>query len=240
MVTGGGSGIGRAVAVALAREGMDVLVVGRRREAVAATTALTEGIRSLAADVASPAEVDNVIREAAELHGRIDLLVNNAAILRPGMLADFDVDSARAMWETNVLAPTMLAKAALPYLAAARGSIVNVSSTFGAKPAPGVSQYGASKAAVEQLTRSWALELADQGVRVNAIAPGPTESEGLARSGMSDAEIDEVKETERQRVPLRRRGLPEDIAHWVVAMADPAAGWTTGVVLPVDGGYLLA
>jgi NAD(P)-dependent dehydrogenase (short-subunit alcohol dehydrogenase family) len=133
----------------------------------------------------------------------------------------------------------LLTQAALPHLTASKGAIVNVSSTFGAKPAPGMSQYGASKAALDQLTRSWALELADRGIRVNAVSPGPTETGALQRSGRSPAQIEEIKARERQRIPLGRRGEPEDVAYWVVALADPAANWMTGQIIGIDGGYLL-
>lgn len=168
---------------------MDVLVVGRRAVAIAATAALRSGIRSLTADVAHAEDIPRMVEAAASEHGRIDLLVNNAAVLRAATLEDTELQQAREMWATNVLAPTLLAKAALPYLVVSRGSIINVSSTFGGKPAPGVGQYEATKAA---------LELADRGVRVNAVAPGPTESEGLERSVMSEGDIERVKAAERE------------------------------------------
>jgi NAD(P)-dependent dehydrogenase (short-subunit alcohol dehydrogenase family) len=120
------------------------------------------------------------------------------------------------------------------------GTIINVSSSFGHKPAPGVSQYGATKAALEHLTRSWALELAERGVRVNAIAPGPTESEALERSGGTAVEIEQIKDRERGQIPLGRRGEPADVSHWILALADPAAAWVTGQVIDVDGGFGLA
>src|SRR5882757_11037 len=239
LVTGGGSGIGRASAVALAASGMDVLVIGRRQQALQDTADLHPGIRYLVGDITEAEDIAAAVRVAATTHDRIDVVVNNAGIINPAPLEKIEEDAALAVWRTNVLAPTLLAKAALPYLVRTRGVIINVSSTFGGKPAPGASQYGASKAALEQLTRSWAVELADRGVRVNAVAPGPTESEALRGAGLSPEVIERAKAEERSRIPLGRRGEPEDVARWVVAFADPAAGWVTGQVLGVDGGYRL-
>lgn len=240
LVTGGGSGIGRAVAVALARRGMNVLITGRRADALNATAELVSGITPFPADVTGQADIQRTAQAAVAIRGRLDLLVNNAAILGPAPLGEIDPSVARQVWETNVLGPVLLAQAALPHLAASKGAIVNVSSTFGAKPAPGVSQYGASKAALDHLTRSWALELAARGIRVNAVAPGPTETEALHRSGRTPEQVEQIKAEERQRIPLGRRGEPDDVAYWVVALADPAANWITGQVIGIDGGYLIA
>lgn len=240
LVTGGGSGIGRAIAAALAERGMDVLVTGRREHALRHTAALGSGVRHHAADVTRPVDVTAAVRAATERHGRLDLLVNNAAVGRPASLADLDADDIRLQWETNVVGPMLLAREALPYLTEHGGAIVNVSSTFGAKPAPRIAVYGATKAALESLTRSWALELAPLGVRVNAVAPGPTESDALTNMGLSDTEAEQVRARERSTIPLGRRGEPEEVAYWVTALADNRSGWVTGQVIGVDGGYQLA
>jgi NAD(P)-dependent dehydrogenase (short-subunit alcohol dehydrogenase family) len=239
VITGGGSGIGRAVAIALARRGMDVLVIGRRAEAVRDTAQLAPGIRHLTADVTDPQDGQRIIQAAVAFSGRLDLLVNNAGVLGAVPLGHIEPAMARRVWETNVLGPVLVTQAALPYLAACQGAIINVSSTFGSRPAPGASQYGASKAALDQLTRSWALELARQRIRVNSIAPGPTESEALDRLGLPSTQIAEIKAGERSRIPLGRLGKPEDVAYWVAALADPAAAWVTGQVIGIDGGYSL-
>ncbi|HWA50750.1 MAG TPA: SDR family oxidoreductase, partial [Dongiaceae bacterium] len=137
--------------------------------------------------------------------------------------------------------PSLLSAAALPYLAASKGAIVNVSSTFGHKAAAGLSHYAASKAALDHLTRCWALELAPQGIRVNAVAAGPTESGALTgMMGLSPEQAEAVKEREREQIPLQRRGNPEEVARWIVALADPASEWVTGQVIAVDGGLALA
>jgi NAD(P)-dependent dehydrogenase (short-subunit alcohol dehydrogenase family) len=141
----------------------------------------------------------------------------------------------------NVVGPSLLAAAALPHLQNTRGTIINVSSTFGHKPGALLSHYAASKAALEHLTRCWALELAPVGIRVNAVAAGPTESGALTgMMGLSPEQAASLKEQERAQIPLGRRGIPDDIANWIVRLADPEAGWTTGQVIAVDGGLGLS
>lgn len=240
LVTGGGSGIGRASALAFAGEGARVVVVGRRPEALAETADRHEHITALAADIADPEQAPAVVAETVARFGALDCLVNNAAVLRPaGSLRTLDLEGIRLQLSTNVIGPTLLASAALPHLEARQGTIVNVSSTYGHRPAPGgPSFYAASKAALESLTRSWALELAP-GVRVNAVAPGPTETEALTRSGLDPAQVEAITEHERTILPTGRRGAPDEVARWILHVADPAASWMTGQVVAIDGGLSL-
>jgi Short-chain dehydrogenases of various substrate specificities len=239
IVTGAGSGIGRATALAFARAGAHVLAVGRRAEALRRTAAEHPGIAVLPADITADGAAQAVVDAAAGRWGHVDVLVNNAGATAVMPLADTDARRVAGLFALNVIAPMLLAQAALPYLRARRGAIVNVSSTFGHRPLPGGAPYAASKAALEQLTRSWALELAPDGVRVNALAPGPTESEALTAAGLPDAVVEQIKAEETARVPLGRRGTPEEVAAWIVHLADPAATWITGQVVTVDGGLEL-
>jgi NAD(P)-dependent dehydrogenase (short-subunit alcohol dehydrogenase family) len=225
LVTGAGTGIGRAVALGLADLGAEVLVTGRRLEPLQAAAAERPSIHPSAGDVTDPEDARRMVDDAVGLFGHLDVLINNAGVVGPTPLGGTDPEEARRTWATNVLGPTFLADAAVEHLGNTEGAIVNVSSTFGRKPAPGVSQYGASKAALEHLTRSWALELAPKRIRVNAVAPGPTESEALLRSGRDAEEIEAIKASERAAIPLGRRGEPEDVAAWIIAFADPASDW---------------
>ena len=240
IITGAGSGIGRASARAFASAGASVLAVGRRAEKLAETAADAGSIVPFVADVRGEEAAEAVVGEAARLWGRVDVLVNNAGVFSSLPLAEVTAPALRDVVDTNVTAPSLLAAAALSSLREHRGTIVNVSSTFGHRPAPGFSHYGASKAAIEHLTRSWAAELAAHGIRVNAVAPGPTESEALVAAGLPEADIVEIKRAEAARIPLGRRGDPAEVAQWIVHLADPAASWVTGQVIAIDGGLAVA
>ncbi|GGL19539.1 ketoreductase [Sphaerisporangium melleum] len=239
VVTGAGSGIGRATALAFAAAGAHVLAVGRRAEPLRQTAGFHPRVAALSADITADGAAQQVAEEAIRRWGRLDVLINNAGAVAMMPLAETDATRLNDMLALNVTAPSLLARATLPHLRAARGSIVNISSTYGHRPLPGAAHYAATKAAIEQLTRSWALELAADGVRVNAVAPGPTESEALAAAGLSEAEVERVKQEEAAGIPLGRRGTPEEVAAWIVRLADPAATWITGQVLTVDGGLEL-
>jgi NAD(P)-dependent dehydrogenase (short-subunit alcohol dehydrogenase family) len=241
IVTGGSSGIGRAAALSFAREGAKVVITGRRAAPLEATAADHPDMIGLVADAAAPDDAVRTIAKAVDTWGRLDVLVNNAGAGAILPLADATADRITNIFAVNVLGPSLLAVAALPHLAVAKGTIINVSSTFGHRPVAGLSHYAASKAALEHLTRCWALELAPLGVRVNAIAAGPTESGALTgMMGLSPEQAAAIEEQERERIPLKRRGNPNDVARWIVSLADPASEWVTGQVIAVDGGLGLA
>lgn len=240
LVTGAGSGIGRATALALAAQGTRVVITGRRSEPLEQIATAHENIVELIADAAEPKDAASSIAKAVETWGRLDILVNNAGAGALAPLADVTADRINAIFAVNVVGPSLLAREALPYLSRAAGTIVNVSSTFGHKPGADLSHYAASKAALEHLTRCWALELAPQGIRVNAVAAGPTESGALTgMMGLSPEQAVLIEEAEREQIPLKRRGVPDDIARWIVYLCDPASNWVTGQVITVDGGLSL-
>ncbi|MFD3454830.1 SDR family NAD(P)-dependent oxidoreductase [Streptomyces sp. NPDC058691] len=236
IVTGASSGIGRSVAVSFADAGAAVLGTGRNEQALAELSDGRPLIETIRCDVSEEDAPEEIVRAAVDRWGRLDVLVNNAGVFMSMPLREVAADRVRQIFDTNVVAPSLLAGAALPYLAESRGSIVNIASTFGHRPLAVASHYGASKAAIEHLTRSWALELASEGVRVNAVAPGPVETGALSSSGLSPAEVQQIKDAEAARIPLGRRGRPEELAVWVLRLADPTVEWVTGQVLTVDGG----
>ncbi|MEU0965796.1 SDR family oxidoreductase [Streptomyces sp. NPDC005917] len=240
IVTGAGSGIGRATAVALAESGAHVLGVGRRKEALAETARQHPAIEVLPLDICGEGAAEAVVTTATRRWGRLDLLVNNAGVTAIMPLAKTDRAVIADLFEINVTAPSLLAHAALPYLRDSAGSIVNVSSTYGHRPLAGGAHYAATKSALEQLTRSWALELAPEGIRVNAIAPGPTETDVLVAAGLPEETIHEVRASERERIPTGRLGDPQDVADWILRIADPQGTHLTGQVLTIDGGLELS
>ncbi|MFC4812329.1 SDR family NAD(P)-dependent oxidoreductase [Paenibacillus sp. GCM10023250] len=241
IITGGGAGIGLAAARLLAEHGAKVLVTGRRESRLKEVEALHPNIKGFAADAGDPDSAARTVAAAVNLWGRLDIVVNNAGAGAILPLVDVDARSAQDMFAVNVIGPTLLAAAAVPELAKTNGTIVNLSSTYGSKAGSGLSLYAASKAALEHLTRSWALELAPQGIRVNAVASGPVESDFLReRMRLTDEQIAAVKEQERQAIPLGRRGEPIDVARWIAKLADPEADWITGQIIAVDGGLTIA
>jgi NAD(P)-dependent dehydrogenase (short-subunit alcohol dehydrogenase family) len=227
IVTGGSSGIGQAAALGFAELGAKVIVTARRAAILEEAAAIHPNIVPLVADAASPDDAARTIAKAVEDWGRLDVLVNNAGAGAILPLAEATAERITSIFAVNVLGPSLLAAAALPHLIATKGH----------KPAADLSHYAASKAALEHLTRCWALELAPHGIRVNAVAAGPTESGALTgMMGLSPEQAAAVKAQEREQIPLKRRGDPEDVARWIVQLAGPASAWVTGQVLAVDGG----
>ncbi|MEU7281585.1 SDR family oxidoreductase [Streptomyces sp. NPDC045431] len=240
VVTGAGTGIGRATARAFAAEGAHVVAIGRRSEPLKETAAGHEGIVPMPADITAAGEPERIVHAVLERYGRLDVLVNNAGIVRSGALGTLSPSMITAQLGTNLVAPVLLAQAALAPLEASRGVIVNVSTSVGQRAWPGSSVYAATKSALELLTRSWAVELAPRGVRVVAVAPGAIDTPIGEHQGLTPQRMAAVREWQLAHTPLGRIGRPEEVAWAITQLAAPAASFITGVVLPVDGGAVVA
>jgi NAD(P)-dependent dehydrogenase (short-subunit alcohol dehydrogenase family) len=241
IITGGGTGIGRAAALQFAQAGASIVVVERRPTPLEEVASVSDRmIVPIVADIQREPAIRDIVHSASKRWGRLDVVVNNAGAFAQRPLENIDQQLVTDLFATNILGPTLLSQAALPYLKGTQGSIVNISSTFGHKASPMISHYAASKAALEHLTRCWALELAPYRIRVNAVAPGPTETGILERSGLTASIVEHIKEEETERVPLGRRGTPEEVAAWIVDLAHPTARWITGQVIAIDGGLSIA
>ncbi|MFG2638313.1 SDR family NAD(P)-dependent oxidoreductase [Streptomyces sp. NPDC048362] len=239
-VTGAGTGIGRATARAFAAEGAHVLAVGRRAEPLDETAAGHDRITPLAVDITAAGGPELIVRTALERHGRLDVLVNNAGIVHSGALGALTPAMIAPLIATNLIAPILLAQAALPSLEASGGVIVNVTTSVGQRAWPGSSVYAATKTALETLTRSWAVELAPRGIRVAAVAPGAIDTPIGEHQGLTPERMATVRKWQLAHTPLGRIGRPEEVAWAITQLAAPAASIVTGVVLPVDGGAVVA
>jgi NAD(P)-dependent dehydrogenase (short-subunit alcohol dehydrogenase family) len=238
VITGALAGIGRATAIAFAREGFRIAVSGRQDEA--GKTLVSElhqiGVEAIfiRADVRREEDVANLIDRTVERFGRLDAAVNNAGTEgKFGPLSEQSTESYQAVFDVNVLGTLLSMKHELRVMQAQGfGSIINLSSTMGTKGAPGASVYTGSKHAVEGMTKSIALEAAPFGVRVNAVAPGPIETGMLSRITGDD----QGKAAMIAGVPLKRAGTPEEIARMIVFIASDKVPFMTGEIVRVNGG----
>jgi meso-butanediol dehydrogenase / (S,S)-butanediol dehydrogenase / diacetyl reductase len=240
LVTGGGTGIGAAIAHRLAGDGFGVCITGRRREPLDAVAAET-GALAVPGDTGDPAAVESAVAAAKDAFGRLDVLVCNAGIGLGGTIEEQTPDGWDAVLRTNLTGAFLACRAAVPELVKTKGSIVTISSDSGLRAAPRSAAYCAAKAGLVMLTQCIALDYGPLGVRANCICPG------WVRTPMADEEMDELAElrgTDREGayelvaspVPLRRPASPEEIASAVAWLASDEASFLTGAVVAVDGG----
>lgn len=239
LVTGGGRGIGRAIALALAREGGDIIVndvdIERAEEVAAEIDSMGRRAKAIMADISKSEEVKKMVQEALALFGRIDIFINNAGIIKRGSLEEHSEEDWDRVIAVNLKGTFNCVKEVVPIMKGQRhGKIVNISSVVGKTgdiaTAP---SYGASKGAINAFTKSLARELASFGITVNAVAPHAIETE------MSAEWSEEKKQAIVAQIPLGRLGQPEEVAAAVVFLASPGAAFITGEILDVNGGYLM-
>lgn len=235
IITGGGSGIGKAIAAAFVREGARVMICGRDRGKLElAASELGTGCVPVAADVGDPRDIEHAVSAAAGQIQRIDILVNNAGVLLAGNAESLTDQQWQQTFDVNVRAVWLLSRAVLPHMrAAGGGSIINIGSVLSFLGARNRVAYAASKGAVLAMTRAMAVDHAAEKIRVNCICPGIVETEMVAAFA-----VDEAARKQRMAMhPMGRFGQPEDVAGLAVFLASDAASWITGAAYTVDGGY---
>jgi len=239
VVTGASQGIGRETALALAETGAKVVVAARNEEKLVALAAeiVAAGGEAVALklDVADPEQVKSGFKQVIEKFGRLDILVNNAAVTRDGLAMRMKKDDWDAVLQTNLTGAHLCIQQALPTMMKARaGRIINISSVVAQSGNAGQANYVAAKAGLIGLTKAIAIEIASRGITVNAVAPG------FIETPMTDVLSDKVKEELKVRIPLGRMGSARDVAAAIVFLASDEAGYITGHVLSVNGGMHLA
>lgn len=240
IITGASSGIGRATALKFGKEGANVVLVARSGKVLSQlgreiTSAGGEAM-AVPADITHPPDVERVVHETVANYGGIDILINAAGILKAGTVEDTSLADWDKLMNVNVRGPFYLMQCAMPYLVERQGNVVNVSSVNAVRSFPGVLAYCVSKAALEQLTRCAALEMAEKGVRVNSVNPGVTETQLHRAGGMDEEAYASFLEHSKTTHPLGRVGQPEEVAALIYFLASSKASWITGGTHLIDGG----
>jgi NAD(P)-dependent dehydrogenase (short-subunit alcohol dehydrogenase family) len=235
IITGGGSGIGKAIAMAFVREGAKVVIAGRDSKKLdRSASEIGPDCLAVSADVSSAGSVEKLVTATLDRFRQINVLVNNAAVLLPGTAESLSEEDFDQTFDINVKGLWLMSRAVLPHMrVAGGGSIVNIGSVLSVVGARDRVAYSASKGAVMAITKAMALDHAAENIRVNCIAPGIVETEMVARFSTDE-------NARKQRValhPMGRFGQPAEIASAAIFLASDESGWTTGSVLTVDGGY---
>jgi NAD(P)-dependent dehydrogenase (short-subunit alcohol dehydrogenase family) len=240
IITGAGTGLGRATAIGAAEAGAQLTLVGRRAQPLEAVRILCEQAGAEAqvvvADVGERSAAPHIVDEALQRFGAIYGVVNNAGVARLGGVGEVSDDDICAMFFINTIGPLRLVTAAADALRATSGVVVNLTSPGGINAAPKGIAYGASKAALIHMTRSLARDLGPHGVRVNAVSPGVVQTEIWDDTGYTEAGRQRRWDQLLTAIPLGRFGESDDIARWVLHLLDPAAAWVSGAMIAVDGG----
>lgn len=241
LITGGGTGIGRAIALAFAREGAKVAVAGRRKEKLDETLREAEKLGgqglAIVCDVAKAKDGERAVRETAKAFGQLNVLVNNAGVLHAATIEGTSEDQWDNLMTINLKGPFLMCKAALPeFRKAGGGTIVNVGSVLGLVAMKDRAAYCASKGGVSLLTKAIALDHAHENVRSNCICPSIVETELVQGLFAASEQGKALRRARIGSIPLGRMGRPEDVAEMAVFMASEESSWLTGATVPLDGG----
>ena len=247
LVTGGGTGIGAAIARGFVASGARVCITGRRPEMLdrVARSLPENAVVTCAGDVADAEDAQRMVCAALQFNGKLDVLVNNAAIGIPGSLVDLSLEDWQSMLDVNLTGPFLLMKAALPHMIkAGKGSIINISSLAGLRGAPGTPAYAAAKAGLNMLSQQVAVEYGPARIRCNVVCPGAVRTPQMDEmmEGFKDAldmenpDIEDVYTAFSANTPLRRVGNPEEITGICIFLASDDSSFVTGAVIAVDGG----
>lgn len=237
VVTGAGTGIGRAVAQRFAKEGAKVLILGRTENTLKETAEADEDISYVVADIEKDEDIEKVVSEVKEKYGRLDILVNNAGWAPVTPFSDVRMVEYDKVFGINVRALVNITLHMLPMLKESKGNVINMSSVICKNHLLNMSMYAGTKAAVEIFTQIWAKELAPEGVRVNAIGVGSIETPIYGKTELSDSGIKEHIEKITKAIPQGHFGKPEDIAAVAAFLASDEAGFITGSIYGIDGGF---
>lgn len=236
IVTGGSSGIGKAIALRYAKEGAHVIIVGRHEDALKEVQKENSNIIYVTGDITNSSVVDNIIDTAKEKYGRIDILVNNAGWCPVAPITEITVSDYDKAFNLDVRSVVELTTKALPLIIENKGNIINLSSVGATHPGVNLSMYVGAKAAIENFTRVWALELAEKNVRVNAIAPGAIRTNIWNVPGLTKEASKKHEDSIAETIPVKRFGSPDEVANVAMFLVSDEASYVTGSIYAVDGG----
>ncbi len=236
VVTGGSSGIGRAIAERFAKEGASVIIVGRREETLKEVSESNNNIIYVVGDITDSNVVQNVVDTAKEKFGRLDILVNNAGWCPVMPITKMTVEDYDKAFDLDVRALVDMTIKSLPMIIESRGNIINLSSVGAAHPGVNLSMYTGAKAAIENFTRVWAVELAEFNVRVNAIAPGAVRTNIWNVPGLTKEESKKHEDSIASTIPFKRFADPSEVANVAMFLVSDEASYVSGSIYAVDGG----